>query len=229
MPVTGAQASRPIYSISAVARMVGVPGATLRTWEERYALVVPDRNPSGHRLFSRAQVEQLKFVKLSMADGMTAANAHRLLAERIDTGLPMVAATSHQPRLLILLAEHDPYAAELAEYLLKTEGYETEVVLGDEAAKRSFLDSSPSLVVVELLISGGAGLSLCRFFKQDRDVPVIAVSVLQCQDQAIEAGADAFLRKPLEPLQFVSAVRDLLGSSAFLVASVHELPGIARG
>ena len=47
--------SRAIYSISAVARMVGVPVATLRTWEERYALVVPDRNASGHRLFSRGQ------------------------------------------------------------------------------------------------------------------------------------------------------------------------------
>jgi DNA-binding transcriptional MerR regulator len=45
------QGSRPIYSISAVARMVGVPVATLRTWEERYALVVPERNASGHRPF----------------------------------------------------------------------------------------------------------------------------------------------------------------------------------
>lgn len=43
-------------------------------------------------------------------------------------------------------------------------------------------------------------MGLCRFFKQDRDVPVIVVSVLECQDQAIEAGADAFLPKPLEPL-----------------------------
>jgi CheY-like chemotaxis protein len=47
-------------------------------------------------------------------------------------------------------------------------------------------------------------------------VPVIAVSALASRDQAIEAGADAFLLKPLEPLQFVSTVRDLLGSSAFL-------------
>ena len=38
--------SRPIYSISAVARMVGVPVATLRTWEDRYTLVVPERNAS---------------------------------------------------------------------------------------------------------------------------------------------------------------------------------------
>jgi len=214
---------RPIYSISAVARMVGVPVATLRTWEERYALVVPDRNASGHRLFSRGQVEQLQFVKMRTAEGMSAADAHRLLAEQMGTGLPVVAPDGHSPRLLILLAEHDPYAAELQEYFLTTEGFEVEVALGDEAARRSFLDSSPSLVVVELLISGGSGFSLCRFFKQHHDVPVVAVSVLECQDRAIEAGADAFLRKPLEPLQFVSTVRDLLGSSAFLVSDGQEV------
>jgi DNA-binding transcriptional MerR regulator len=210
--------SRPVYSISAVARMVGVPVATLRTWEERYALVVPERNASGHRLFSRAQVEQLQLVKVRMAEGLSAADAHRLLAERIGTGLPVAAPAGNPPRLLILLAEHDPYAAELQEYFLKTEGFEVDVALGDEAARRSFLDNSPSLVVVELLISGGSGFGLCRFFKQDHDVPVVAVSVLECQDQALEAGADAFLRKPLEPLQFVSTVRDLLGSSAFLLS-----------
>ena len=215
--------SRPIYSISAVARMVGVPVATLRTWEERYALVVPDRNASGHRLFSRGQVEQLRFVKMRMAEGMSAADAHRLLAERTGTGLPVAAAGGHPPRLLILLAEHDPYAAELQEYFLKTEGFEVEVALGDEAARQSFLDNSPSLVVVELLISGGSGFSLCRFFKQDHDVPIVAVSVLECQDQAIEAGADAFLLKPLQPLLFVSTVKDLLGSSAFLLSPGQEV------
>jgi len=51
---------RPIYSISAVARMVGVPVATIRTWEDRYEVVVPGRNASGHRLYRRDQVEQLR-------------------------------------------------------------------------------------------------------------------------------------------------------------------------
>jgi DNA-binding transcriptional MerR regulator len=210
--------SRPIYSISAAARMVGLPVATLRTWEERYAQVVPDRNESGHRLFSRSQVEQLRFVKLRMAEGMSAADAHRLLAEQMDADLPVTAPDGRPPRLLILLAEHDPYAAELQEYFLKTEGFEVEVALGDEAARQSYLGNTPSLVVVELLISGGSGFGLCRFFKQHHDVPVVAVSVLECRDQALDAGADAFLRKPLEPLLFVSTVRDLLGSSAFLLS-----------
>jgi DNA-binding response OmpR family regulator len=151
-----------------------------------------------------------------MADGLSAADAHRLLAERLESGLPVASAAGIQPRLLILLAEHDPHAAELQEYFLKTEGFDVEVTLGEQAARKSFADSSPSLVVIELLISGGSGFSLCRAFKEDHDVPIIAVSVLECRDQALEAGADAFLLKPLEPLQFVSTVRDLLGSSAFL-------------
>ncbi len=42
------------------------------------------------------------------------------------------------------------------------------------------------------------------------------VSAVDVSEQAFDAGADAFLGKPLEPLQLVSTVRDLLRSSAFL-------------
>lgn len=196
--------------------MIGVPVATIRTWEDRYGLVIPDRSAGGHRLYRRDQVEQLRFVRACMADGATAADAHRLLAERdADDGLTQ-ARDDAPARLVILLADRDPYAAQFQEYFLKTEGFEVEVALSQETARECFSQKSPSLAVVELLISGGAGLDLCRFFKEQRDVLVVAVSVLESRDLALEAGADAFLLKPLEPLQLVSAVRDLLGSSAFL-------------
>ncbi len=196
--------------------MLGVPVATLRTWEDRYELVIPERNASGHRLFSRDQVEQLRFVRAQMAGGVSAADAHRLLAERLENGEAMSAPGSQPTRLLVLLAENDPYAAEFGEYFLRTEGFEVEVALDDQAAKRAASRDSPSLVIVELLISGGSGLELCRDFKERYGTPVIAVSVLESSDLAMAAGADAFLRKPLDPLQLVSTVRDLLGSSAFL-------------
>lgn len=213
------QSGRPVYSISAVARMLGVPVATLRTWEDRYTLVVPERNASGHRLYSRDQVEQLKFVRSRMAEGASAADAHRLLAERDEDSRgprPSGAAA----RLLILLAERDPYSAEFQEYFLRTEGFEVDIALTDGAARESFSRGSPSLVIVDLLISGGSGLELCRLFKERAGVPVIAMSVLESRDQALEAGADAFLPKPVEPLHLVSTVRDLLQSSAFLANRV---------
>ena len=210
---------RALYSISAVGHMVELPVATLRTWEDRYALVVPDRNASGHRLYSRDQVEQLRFIRTRMAQGLSAADAHRLLAEQLGAGLPITTQAS-QGRLLVLLVEPDPYAAEYQEYFLKTEGFEVKMASDEEAARRSLHKDPPSLAVIELLISGGSGLSLCRSAKE-AGVPVVVASVLEGRDQALEAGADAFLLKPLDPLQFVSTVRDLLGSSSYL----HVPPG----
>jgi DNA-binding transcriptional MerR regulator len=206
---------RPVFSISAVARMLGLPIATIRTWEDRYGLVVPHRNASGHRLYRRDEVEQLRFVRACMADGTSAAGAHRLLGERIDAAVPAL-APADAPRPLILLAEHDRYSAEYQERLLRAEGFDVQWELTEEDARRSFVERSPSLVVVALLVSGGTGLDLCRFCKSRGRASVVAVSVLQSRDLAFDAGADAFLLKPLEPSLLTSTIRDLLGSGAVL-------------
>lgn len=145
------------------------------------------------------------------------ADAHRLLAERLAAGgSPLVDPDAVGTRLLILLAERDPYAAELADYFLRTEGYEVVMSMDASDATRKFQELAPSLTVIDLLISRGAGLGLCRQLKQGSDAPVLAISTLETSDDALEAGADAFLQKPLDPLQLVSAVKDLLGVSAFL-------------
>jgi DNA-binding transcriptional MerR regulator len=213
--------SRPVYSIGAVARMLDIPPATLRTWEERYGLPVPERSPGGHRLYSRDQVDQLRFVKAQLAQGMAPADAHRLLAERLAAGsLSFGNPEPGRTRLLILLAERDPHAAELSEYFLRTEGYEVAAALDAAEAARMFEQLTPSMTVIDLLISPGSGLDLCRLLKQRSGAPVLAISTLETSDEALEAGADVFLQKPLDPLQLVSAVKDLLGTSAFLRPSL---------
>src|SRR5205823_3177548 len=153
------------------------------------------RNASGHRLFTRSQVEQLRFVRVQMNQGATVADAHRLLAERADSGAPLAAASPLRPapRLLIQLAESDPYAAEFEEYFLKTEGFEVEVTLTEGAAREAFAAAAPAVVIVEVLISGGCGLELCRFFRQQDGVAIVVVSAVEAMDAAIDAGADAFL------------------------------------
>jgi len=206
-----------IYSIGAVAGMLGIRTVTLRNWEDRYGLVTPERSEGGHRLYSRRQVEQLRFLASKVEQGMPPGDAHRILAERLDEGdeLPLTEPQS-EVRLLILLAERDPYSAEFAEYFLKTEGYETLIVLDAADARSRFEELSPELAIVDLLISGGDGYDLCRTLKEQGNSPVLAVSTLGSRDQALDSGADAFLQKPFEPLQLVSTVRDLLGTSAYL-------------
>jgi CheY-like chemotaxis protein len=206
-----------IYSIGAVAGMLGIRTVTLRNWEDRYGLVTPERSEGGHRLYSRRQVEQLRFLASKVEQGMPPGDAHRVLAERLDEGegLPLTDPQS-EVRLLILLAERDPYSAEFAEYFLKTEGYETLIVLDASDARTRFEELSPELAIVDLLISGGDGYDLCRTLKEQGNSPVLAVSTLESRDEALDSGADAFLQKPFEPLKLVSTVRDLLGTSAYL-------------
>ncbi len=71
-----------IYSIGAVARMVGVSVSTLRTWEDRYGVVVAGRSAGGQRRYSRDQLAQLQFVAREVEAGMLPGDAHRLLADR---------------------------------------------------------------------------------------------------------------------------------------------------
>jgi DNA-binding transcriptional MerR regulator len=207
----------PIYSIGAVERMVGIPAATIRNWEERYGLITPERSEGGHRLYTRGQLEELRFVKRKLARGLQPAEAHRLLAEGRVPGEPLPRDEDEEgPRLLILLAERDPYAAEFAEFFLRTEGYEVVLALDASEAERMSLERRPDLAVVEVMISGGTGAGLCRRLKERGVSSCLAISALQVKEDALAGGADAFLEKPLEPLRFVSTVKDLLGRSAFL-------------
>ena len=99
------------------------------------------------------------------------------------------------------------------------------MTLGEDAAREAFASAAPAVVIIEVLISGGEGLALCRSFREQNGVAIIAVSAVDVTEQAFDAGADAFLRKPLDPLQLASTVRDLLRSSAFLVpAPARPLP-----
>ena len=149
----GAKKEAGVYSIGAVVKMLGVPAQTLRSWEERYNQIVPARSAGGHRLYSRDQVDQLRFIQGELDRGMQPADAHRLLGER--NRFPVEPRTGADDLATILLAERDPFSAELSEYLLRTEGYATRIVLDADTARQLLEKEPPSLVVVDLLISGG--------------------------------------------------------------------------
>src|SRR5688572_14423945 len=112
-------ARRGVYSIGALARMLEVPAATIRNWEERYAQIIPERSTGGHRLYSRDQVEQLRFIAAQVSRGLSAADAHRLLAEHTQSGESLVDGPGAPTRLLVLLVERDPVAAELEQFFLR--------------------------------------------------------------------------------------------------------------
>jgi CheY-like chemotaxis protein len=202
--------------------MLGIPVATIRNWEERYGAIVPERSPGGHRLYSRNHVEQLRLIATEVARGLSAADAHRLLAEHSEDGEFLRGdGPGAGTRLLVLVAERDPVAADLQQFFLRTEGYDVHLAFAVGEAEERWVESRPQLTIVELMISGGRGAELCQRLKQHDAGAVLAISVLEARDEALAAGADAFLQKPLDPLELVSTVKDLLGASALVARREH--------
>lgn len=115
----------------------------------------------------------------------------------------------------ILIAERDESVRKLQELFLERAGFAVEFADdGAEALERA-LQSPPALVVTEILIPKVDGLALCRALRADprtRRVPVIVFSILAAEQRASEAGATAFLRKPLVDSIFVAAVQELVAA-----------------
>jgi DNA-binding transcriptional MerR regulator len=87
-----------VFTIGSAARLLRVPVATIRTWEKRYGLVVPARSNGGQRLYTREQLDQLRFVVDRISEGMRPAEAYRLLQEGSALALDVtLAATVRAP------------------------------------------------------------------------------------------------------------------------------------
>src|ERR1700722_17399715 len=102
-----------LYSIGVVSRMVGVPVSTLRSWEERYRLIVAVRSSGGQRRYTRTQFAALSFVVKQIGQGFSPGGAPRVRAEQLDEGgavLDAGEADRAEPGVLVLIAERDRVA-----------------------------------------------------------------------------------------------------------------------
>ena len=74
-------AAKPFFKIGEVARLLGVKPHVLRYWESEFPSLKPKKNPSGQRLYARADIEALTEIKnLLYTDCYTISGARQLLA-----------------------------------------------------------------------------------------------------------------------------------------------------
>jgi CheY-like chemotaxis protein len=120
------------------------------------------------------------------------------------------------PASTILIAERDQSVRKLQALFLERAGFNIEFADdGNEALERALL-SPPALVITEILLPKLDGLALCRALREDRrtrDTPIVVFSILGAAQRAAEAGATAFLRKPLVDSIFVAAVQDVIAAN----------------
>jgi CheY-like chemotaxis protein len=203
-----------VYSIAAVSEAVGLPQSTLRHWERAYGLIKPVRTAGGHRLYSEADIDRLKWLKHKTVDeGMKSGAAHRLLERQLTKLGKVTDEASSRGAVMILVAEKDPITAELEEYFLKQQGFAVHIVLDGRLAVEEATRLQPDLIILDMILPGLSGIKVCTALKsrpETSHIPVLVFSVLDVRDRALAAGADAFLLKPIEQPKLIDSVKNLL-------------------
>jgi CheY-like chemotaxis protein len=127
-------------------------------------------------------------------------------------------------RPLILIAERDRNVRELELFFLTEAGFAVEFVDDGQCALDRMLEQPPALLITEILIPKIDGLTLCRLVRNDAtlgDVPVIVFSILAAAARASDAGAAAFLRKPLVQSTFLAAINGVMMMTADAVTDAR--------
>ena len=114
--------SEPGLSIGAVARATGLSPDTIRVWQKRYGFPVPHRRPSGHRVYSLADVRRLRRISEALARGHRPGQVVRLSEARLDallTGTASVrsaglSGVAPLKSLMSLVRAHDGQALSAA-------------------------------------------------------------------------------------------------------------------
>lgn len=113
--------------------------------------------------------------------------------------------------MTILLAEDDPYTKEGLIAIFEEEGYTVTAASDGEEALTRFEESSPDVVVLDIMMPKKNGYDVCRAIrKRDRNVPVIFLSAKSEEIDKVlglELGADDYISKPFGIREVIARIK----------------------
>ena len=116
----------------------------------------------------------------------------------------------------VLIADDEPQNVRLLEAILTPLGVETYIASSKSQLLKMLTKLSPDVILLEMMMLGMDGIELCRRLKEDsrtRNIPVIfvtALSDLQNDASAVEAGGFGFITKPIQRLLLETTMRSAL-------------------
>ena len=113
----------------------------------------------------------------------------------------------------VLVVDDEAHIVELARLYLSREGYDVEGVGDGSQALIRFGQLKPDLVVLDIMLPGSDGLTICKEIRRQSQVPIIMLTARdEVTDKVVglEVGADDYLTKPFHPQELVARAKALL-------------------
>jgi two-component system alkaline phosphatase synthesis response regulator PhoP len=122
----------------------------------------------------------------------------------------------------LLVVEDEAHLAEVVADNLVLEGYQVDVVGDGESALRSIAEQRPDLVLLDVMLPGVDGFTVCSVLReQGNNVPILFLTARGSQDDRIrglELGGDDYLGKPFDLTELILRVKAILRRTEWLAA-----------
>lgn len=119
--------------------------------------------------------------------------------------------TGHLP--VAFVVDDEPAMLDIVTFALETQGFETRSFRSAESAWAELTVSRPDLVVLDVMLPGASGMTLCTRIKARWDVPVMLVTAKgEAPDRiaGLEAQADDYMAKPFHPRELALRAQRLV-------------------
>jgi two-component system OmpR family response regulator len=116
----------------------------------------------------------------------------------------------------ILVVDDDPEIRELLANFLSRHGYHAATAEDAVAMDAVLATQSVDLLVLDLMLPGEDGLSICRRLRADTSIPIIMLTAVSEETDRIvglEMGADDYLVKPFNPRELLARIKAVLRRS----------------
>jgi DNA-binding response OmpR family regulator len=120
-------------------------------------------------------------------------------------------SAARQPR--ILLVEDDPTIRQMTRLALERDGFAVDTAHDSASGLAAYRDASPDLVLLDVMLPGAGGVSVCRSIREHGVVPVVMLTARTDPVDVVlglEAGADDYVTKPFEPAVLAARLRAVL-------------------
>ena len=121
----------------------------------------------------------------------------------------------------VLIVEDDKNIADLLRLYLEKEGMECQVVGDGLSAPDKFQQFQPDLVMLDIMLPGMDGWSVCRKIRDVSKTPIIMLTAKSETDDKVnglKAGADDYITKPFEMKEVLARIEALLRRTAGVAA-----------